>query len=57
MLQIVRPLADVLVAAGEDLRTFALHFTRQEVALISSLVRPDHHTLALHLIAFKFALI
>ena len=57
MLQIVGPLADVLVAAGKDLRAFALHFPGQEVALISSLVRPDHHALALHLIALKFALV
>ena len=57
VLQIIRPFTYVLVAACENLSSLTLHLPGQKVALISSLVGPDHHSLSLHLIALEFSLI
>ena len=57
MLQIVLPLTDVHVAAGEHLRPFAFHLAIPELALVARLIRPDHHAFAFHIIVVEFPFI
>lgn len=57
MLQVILPIADVAVSVNEMLRTFSMHLTLEEIALVPGFIRPYHCTFAFHIIILEFALV
>lgn len=54
---VVLEAANVLVAVRVRLEPFPLHFALPEVSFVSRIVGPDEHSLALHIVVVKFALV